>query len=92
MKIKEHAVWFVKTDDLPHYMVNAKIKQIEDWLHRERPFGTKYDVVIVPSDTNKFSILKSDGDFRKDFQGDPDEWLNTVKGKLEDCLTIHLSV
>lgn len=92
LKSKEHIVWFVDVKDMQSWSVGAKIKQLSDWVDRERPFGNKYDVVIIPSDENKFSILKTETDFRENFQGDPDKWLCAVKDRLEDCLTIHLSI
>ena len=89
---EEHVVWFVKTDDMPSAIANAKLQQMHDWIRAEHPFGSKFGVIIVPSDTNKISILKSKEEFCKDFQGDPDKWLDTVQDKLENCLTIHLSI
>lgn len=92
LKAKEQVVWFVKTDDIEPQYVNAKIRQLTDWATNECPFGSRYDVIIIPSDTNKFSILRTAEEFGEDFQGDPKEWLDRVKNKLENCLTIHLSI
>lgn len=92
LKNKECVVWFVDVKGMQSWSVGAKIKQLSDWVERERPFGNKYDVVIVPSDENKFSILKTETDFRENFQGDPDKWLHAVKDRLEGCLTIHIPV
>jgi len=92
LKKREYVVWYIDVSELESWVVAAKIKQLSDWLEHERPFGSRFDVVIIPSKENKVSILKSEEDFREDFQGDLDNWLHKVRDQLEDCLTIHLSL
>lgn len=91
-KNKDSVVWFVKTDNLESWAVNAKMRQLHDWVGQDNPFGDRFDVVIIPADVNKITFLKSDSEFREDFHGDVDGWLEKIRSKLEDCLTMHLSI
>jgi len=93
MSSKEHIVWFIKVDHVESWAASAKMKQMHEWIKSNKPFGDNCNLVLVPSDENKISFLKTETDIRKDFQNageDLDQWLCNIKDMLEDCLTVHL--
>lgn len=91
LKTKDRVVWFINTNGLESWAVAAKFKQLSSWISQEQPFGTKYEVVLIPSNEDKFCLLATEEEFKDRFQGDdPNEWLDRVKNKLRDCLTVHI--
>ena len=89
-KTKEYAVFFIDVSGMQSYVVAAKCKQMSDWMNINNPFGSKYNVIIIPSNENKVCLLKTNKEFLNEFHGDSLEWLSNVRDKLEDCLTINL--
>jgi len=84
-------VWFIDVANLPSSLANAKVKQLSDWIGKDNPFGDGYRVIIIPSNENKFSLIKTKDDLKEDHGDNVDEFINKIKYKLEDCLTINLS-
>jgi hypothetical protein len=89
MSEKIYAIWFIDVSHLNQTLANAKCKQISDWATKHKVFGHR-DVLLVPSNENKLCMFKTEKEFLEDFNGNSLEWLNEIKDKLEECLTINL--
>jgi hypothetical protein len=94
--LKCHVVLFLNLKEYPQWAISAKLQQLSSWIDQEKPFGDKAKVIIIPSDENKVSFLKTSEDvedtIRQEYQEDPDKFLLNIKNQLEDCLTVHLQL
>ena len=94
--LKCNVVLFLDLKELPQWAMRAKLQQLSDWIKKEEPFGEGAKVIVIPSDENKVSFLKTPDDIdhtiRHDYQKDPEEFLCNLKNQLEDCLTIRLQL
>lgn len=89
--MKDSIVWFIDFRDYTEqWAISAKLKQLNDWVNGSRPFGNKYNVILVPSKENKFCILKDAEEFKEDFDGDYEKWLCGITNKLTHCLTVDI--
>jgi hypothetical protein len=83
--------WFVKLDKHKSWEIKAKSNQLYDYINKNKLFKG-CEVIIIPSDENKFTIIDTKEELIKDFNDEKElqNWLASIKNKMQECITIHL--
>jgi hypothetical protein len=81
-------VWFIDSGKMRDFEIHAKMKQMADYTNKTK-FFNRFNMLIVPAKENKFQILEPMENLPSD-KKELENFLETVKHKLKDCLTVYL--
>jgi hypothetical protein len=91
MSDKIRLAWFIDTKNMKDYEANAKLKQLNAYIEKTK-FFNKFHVMLIPAKENKFTIIETEEDLKLNFDDkkELENWLESIKNKMKDCLTVYI--